>query len=103
MGIAVVNTRAAIEALLRVPSGFVRTPKEGSGRRRADYRALVGVAPLLEVAAAVTAVWTLDAALAVGRHSAVPFLALYAAAFSYVFLASVTSAFKSALGVPSGE
>lgn len=103
MGIAVVNTRAAAEAFLRVPSGFVRTPKEGSGRRRADYRALVGMAPLLEVGAAVTAAWTLQAALTAGHYSAVPFLVLYVAAFSYVFLASVTSAFRSALGVARTE
>jgi len=103
MGVAVVSSRAAVEAFLGVDSGFVRTPKEGSGRRLADYRALVGVAPVFEVVALVTAVWTLNAAAAAGRYTAMPFLVLYVAAFGYVALASVAMALRSALGATSTE
>ena len=103
MGIAVVSSRAAFEALLRVPSEFVRTPKEGSGRRLADYRAVMGVAPLLEVGAAAMAVWTLRGALESGRYGAVPFLTLYVAAFIYVVLGSLATAARSILGAARGR
>jgi cellulose synthase/poly-beta-1,6-N-acetylglucosamine synthase-like glycosyltransferase len=103
MGIAVVSSRAALETLFGVRSGFVRTPKEGSGRRLADYRAVMGIAPALEWAAALAALWTLHGAISSGRYSAVPFLCLYVVAFGYVGLVSLTTAFRSALGVTSGR
>lgn len=103
MGIAVVSSRAAAEAFLRVPSGFVRTPKEGSGRRLADYRAVMGVAPLLEVGAAGIALWTLRGALESGRYGAVPLLTLYAVAFSYVVLGSFVTAVRSILDAARGR
>lgn len=103
MGIAVVSSRAALEALLRVPSEFVRTPKEGSGRRLADYRAVMGVAPLLELGAAALSVWTLRGALESGRYGAIPFLTLYAAAFIYVVLGSLLTAARSIIGAARGR
>ena len=99
-GIAVVGSRAVGEALFRVRSGFVRTPKRGEGPARADYRAAVGITPLVELGVIAVACYALVGALQAGRFSAIPFLALYAAAFGFVFVNSLASAFRS-LQVPA--
>lgn len=102
-GIAVVGSRAVGEALFRVRSGFVRTPKRGEGPARAEYRAVVGMTPLVELGAVAVACYALVGALHAGRFSAVPFLALYAAAFGFVFVHSLASAFRSLRAVTSGR
>jgi cellulose synthase/poly-beta-1,6-N-acetylglucosamine synthase-like glycosyltransferase len=102
-GVAVVCTRAVIEALLRISSGFVRTPKRGDGPAKAHYRAVVGLTPLLEFGVIVLAGYTAVGALQAGRLTAIPFLTLYAAAFGFVFVSSLVSAFRSLQAPASGR
>jgi len=102
-GIAVVCTRAVVEALFRVSSGFVRTPKRGDGPAKAHYRAVVGLTPLLEFGVIVLAGYTAVGALQAGRLTAIPFLTLYAAAFGFVFVSSLVSAFRSLRAPASGR
>jgi len=89
IGVAVVGTRAFVEVILGVRSGFVRTPKQGEGSRAADYRTLRGAMPLLELALAAVAAYTVTAALHAGRPTAVPFLLLYLAGFGSVGVISL--------------
>lgn len=77
MGLAVSNTRAAAEALLRRRSPFVRTPK---GRSYAPAAAV----PLGEVVLAAYCTAGLCVLLAVGAWTAVPFQLLFMAGFGFV-------------------
>lgn len=79
MGLAVSNTRAAAEALLRRRSPFVRTPK---GR---SYAPSVRI-PLGEVVLAAYCTAGLGVLLAVGAWAAVPFQLLFTAGFGFVGL-----------------
>jgi cellulose synthase/poly-beta-1,6-N-acetylglucosamine synthase-like glycosyltransferase len=88
-GIAVSNTRAVLEALLRIDSEFVRTPKASltdGQRARADvgYRIPIDALCLVEAALAL---WSaVGVAVYVQRGSWLigPFLALNAASFAWV-------------------
>lgn len=98
-GIAVSNTRAVVEALLRIPSGFVRTPKSNStGERqrppRSRYR--LGADPLFvaELAMSAWAAWGLWLYVQQGRWLIGPFLALYACGFAWVGLLSALDALR---------
>lgn len=51
-GICISNTRAVLEALLGVKSGFIRTPKKGS-REVKQYRTRIDWVPLAELTAAI--------------------------------------------------
>ena len=91
-GVAVSNTRAVLEALLGVPSGFVRTPKrrlEGRQRARDGYRLPFDSHWLLEGLLAAWAAWGVVAHLAPGRWWPGPFLTLNALGLGLV--AAVTA------------
>jgi cellulose synthase/poly-beta-1,6-N-acetylglucosamine synthase-like glycosyltransferase len=94
-GIAVVGARAVAEALLRVRSGFVRTPKQGEGAPRANYRAAIGLTPLAEAGVVALAGYTVIGAIEAGRPAAIPFLLVYAGGFSFVLGHSLASALRS--------
>ena len=96
VGLAVSNTLAVLEALTGRVSGFVRTPKYGSGTKRqrpklsAAKLRVVGVELTLGLAMAGSAV----AALAAGTSGvAVPFLTVFAAGYLYIGLASLRDAY----------
>lgn len=79
-GMAVSNSRAVLEALLRIPSGFVRTPKRGFRIQR-PYPTASGRVYGLELALGV---WCLlgTALYVASRHYLVgPFMLVYAAGF----------------------
>ncbi len=85
-GIALNNTQAALQALLRRPSGFARTPKfrleGGQGRwERSDYRLSVDWTVVGEVLLSLYALLTMAVAWRSGNGYALPFLALYAVGF----------------------
>lgn len=91
IGLAVSNAKAVIEALLGLDSPFVRTPKAGtagvSRRRYAAARTfLVPAVELLLAAHFLRCAWL---AAGVANWKSVPFLALFAAAFAWVGLASL--------------
>jgi cellulose synthase/poly-beta-1,6-N-acetylglucosamine synthase-like glycosyltransferase len=88
LGMAVNQTRAVFEALAGQSSGFVRTPKSGSagsGGYRATLHWTVGV----ELALACWFLGGLILASAMGRWTALPFLALFGAGFAWVGLQSL--------------
>jgi cellulose synthase/poly-beta-1,6-N-acetylglucosamine synthase-like glycosyltransferase len=88
-GIAVNNTRAVLEALLGIRTGFVRTPKWAI-RRRADsptgkrYRSGLKPTAFIEIAIGLYCLTALVMFLSVGVFSIGPFLLLYASAFLVV-------------------
>ena len=83
VGVCISNTRAVLEALFRVPSGFVRTPKSG-GKTLATYRARGSWLPALEIAASFYTAWTFACFLDTGQTWLLPFMALYAGGFCVV-------------------
>ncbi len=93
-GIAVSNARAVFEALLRIDSGFVRTPKRNltnASTRGASsgYRLPVDAVFVMEAAIALYSAWGVTVYVQSGRYLIGPFLALYAASFGYVALLSM--------------
>ncbi len=93
-GIAVSNTRAVAEALLGVPSGFVRTPKRNvvtqrSGSSGGGYRLPVDSLFVLEASLALYAGWGLALYLERDKYLIGPFLALYAVGFACVAVLSI--------------
>jgi hypothetical protein len=87
-GLAISNSRAIWEALIRRPSAFERTPKRGDGSIlpvKSTGSVLSGVPELLVAALSVGVVITYDAWYS-------PFLALTVAGLTIVGGASFTSA-----------
>jgi cellulose synthase/poly-beta-1,6-N-acetylglucosamine synthase-like glycosyltransferase len=102
-GIAVSNARAVIEALLGVPSGFVRTPKASltDGERPPTeahlYHQATDPIVLLEGALALYSAWGLSIYLGRGRYLIGPFLALYTLSFAWVALLSLRQRIRRGL------
>jgi len=107
-GIAVSNSRAVLEALLGVQSGFVRTPKASltdddapavgpaSGTANA-YRLNGDLVFAIEALLAVYSGWGLSIYLERGRYLIGPFLALYTLGFAWVALLSLRERFRRRL------
>ncbi|MBS0660258.1 MAG: glycosyltransferase family 2 protein [Verrucomicrobia bacterium] len=100
IGLALSNAKAVIEALLGLESPFVRTPKTGTGeapkpRRYAAARTIL--LPLAELLLALHFARYTWLAIGVENWKAVPFLALFAAAFAWVGLASLWPLLAAAL------
>ena len=94
IGLTVNNTRAVVEALMRKPSEFTRTPKyriegqhdEWIGKK---YRQNLLVQPFVELALGVYFTATVFYALSNGIYGTVPFLMLFQVGFLYTGLLSV--------------
>jgi len=82
-GICISNTRAVFEAFLGIRSGFIRTPKRGTGVAK-DYRPVANRIPLLEILTGIYCAVTIAIYARSGNYAIIPFLALYAAGFSLV-------------------
>ncbi len=82
-GICISNTRAVLEAILGIKSGFIRTPKRGTVVSK-SYRPVADRVPLLEIAAGLYCMITLVVYARSGNFAIVPFLSLYVAGFSLV-------------------
>jgi hypothetical protein len=93
-GIAVNNTRAVLEALFGMQSGFVRTPKYGI-RRRQDtwndkkYTIPINPVSMVELMLAVYSLTGLLMFLGLSRFLVSPFLLIYTIGFFYVFAMTV--------------
>jgi len=87
-GICLSNTRAVLEAVFGVKSGFVRTPKSGSTSAK-TYRARPSAVPLLEIAAGIYCATSLGFLLRAGHFGVAPFLILYTAGFLLVGISSL--------------
>jgi hypothetical protein len=94
IGLAVNNTKAVFEALLRKESEFARTPKyriegqtdEWIGKK---YRQAFVVQPMIEMALGLYFTATVFYALANGIYGTVPFLLLFQIGFLYMGLTSI--------------
>jgi cellulose synthase/poly-beta-1,6-N-acetylglucosamine synthase-like glycosyltransferase len=82
-GICISNTRAVLEAFLGIKSGFVRTPKRGTGTAK-NYRPVADHVPLLEIAAGIYCAISLVIYAHSGNFAILPFLLLYVVGFSLV-------------------
>lgn len=94
-GICLSNTRAVLEAVLGVKSGFIRTPKSGSSRAK-SYRAKPNAIPLLEITAGLYCILSLALFLRAGHFGIAPFLLLYVAGFLTVGISSLREQLRPA-------
>jgi cellulose synthase/poly-beta-1,6-N-acetylglucosamine synthase-like glycosyltransferase len=85
VGLAVSNTRAVLEALLGVPSGFVRTPKRGE-RELKHYGLAFSPLALMEIFLGLWCAAAFGIYLAAGKYLVGPFLAIYTAGYLFVGL-----------------
>ena len=93
-GIAVNNTKAVLEAIFNVESGFVRTPKYGIKKRQDNWRGKHYSIPLnaisiLEFLLGLYSLAGLLMFLFFSKYLVSPFLLIYTSGFFYVFFLSV--------------
>jgi len=93
-GIAVNNTKAVIEALLNIESGFIRTPKYGIKKREDRWQGMKYSIPLnfvavLEFLLGVYSLTGLVLFLLFSKYLVSPFLLIYTAGFFFVCFLSV--------------
>ncbi|QTN31345.1 glycosyltransferase [Akkermansiaceae bacterium] len=93
-GICISNTRAVLEAILGIRSGFVRTPKRGENTSN-NYAPSASLVPLLEISAAAYCALTLVIYARHGEFGILPFLTLYAAGFALVGICSLREQFDA--------
>ncbi|WP_411827746.1 glycosyltransferase [Luteolibacter sp. AS25] len=87
-GICISNTRAVLEAILGIKSGFVRTPKRGSKVTK-SYNPVASVIPILEIAAALYCILSVYIYYRHGSYGIIPFLTLYIGGFGLVGISSL--------------
>jgi len=87
-GLAVSNTKAVMEALLRKKSEFIRTPKKGNILKK-NYRTSTSAFFILEIFIGIWCFSGIIAHAGAGHHILRPFLFLYAAGFIYVGFLSI--------------
>ena len=97
-GIAVNNTRAVLEALFDVKSGFVRTPKYGIKDRRdrwkdKHYSIPLNATSILEFILGLYSLTGLFLFLFFSKYLVSPFLMIYTAGFFSVFFLSIKQGF----------
>jgi hypothetical protein len=93
-GIAVNNTKAVLEALLNIESGFIRTPKYGIKSRGQPWKGMKYSIPLtpvsaLELLLGIYSLTGLIMFLLFSKYLVSPFLLIYTSGFFYVFFLSV--------------
>lgn len=93
-GIAVNNTKAVLEALLNLESGFVRTPKYGINQKKDQWKNKRYSIPLtsvsiLEFFLGLYSLASLMMFLFFSKYLVSPFLLIYTSGFFYVFFLSV--------------
>ena len=97
-GIAVNNTKAVLEALFNIKSGFIRTPKYGIRRKGENWKNKRYAIPLnavsiLEFFLGLYSLSGLLMFLFFSKYLVSPFLLIYTAGFFYVFFLSVKHGF----------
>jgi cellulose synthase/poly-beta-1,6-N-acetylglucosamine synthase-like glycosyltransferase len=93
-GIAINNTKAVLEALFNIRSGFVRTPKYGIKKpqdtwRGKHYSIPLNAISILEFVLGLYSLSGLLMFLLFSKYLVSPFLLIYTAGFFYVFFLSV--------------
>lgn len=97
-GIAVNNTKAVLEALFNIKSGFIRTPKygirsKGESWKNKHYGIPLNSVTILEFFMGLYSLTGLLMFLLFSKYLVSPFLLIYTAGFFYVFLLSVKHGF----------
>ena len=97
-GIAVNNTKAVLEALFDIKSGFIRTPKYGIQKKGENWKNKRYAIPLnaisiLELCLGLYSLCGLLMFLFFSKYLVSPFLLIYTAGFFYVFFLSVKHGF----------
>ena len=97
-GIAVNNTKAVLEALFDVKSGFIRTPKYGIRQRgeywkNKRYAIPLNAVSILELFLGLYSLTGLLMFLFFSKYLVSPFLLIYTSGFFYVFFLSVKHGF----------
>lgn len=85
VGIAISNTRAVLEALLGIESGFIRTPKNGD-RALKQYTVKMPILPLLEIMLSLYCWYSVARFFPLNKWFVAPFLVIYAIGFGYIGL-----------------
>jgi cellulose synthase/poly-beta-1,6-N-acetylglucosamine synthase-like glycosyltransferase len=93
VGIALSNTRAVAEAVLKIKSGFVRTPKYGYLKKN-QYRVNTPVLPLFEILLGLYCLFSLHYYFAAEKYLVGPFLLIYACGFLLVGIRSLKESFQ---------
>ena len=93
-GICISNTRAVLEAILGIKSGFIRTPKRGAKPAK-KYATSASLIPILEILAALYCAATLIIYARNGEFGILPFLSLYVVGFALVGLSSLREQFDA--------
>ncbi|MGD0014202.1 MAG: glycosyltransferase [Bryobacteraceae bacterium] len=99
VGLTVINTRAVLEALLGVRTGFVRTPKYAveKGRERlrtVNYRRRSGLLPFIEIAIGTYFLLMCGFAIDVNNFFCLPFLVLFVAGYYWAGFAALVQEFR---------
>jgi cellulose synthase/poly-beta-1,6-N-acetylglucosamine synthase-like glycosyltransferase len=96
IGLAFSNARAVLEALFKVQSSFVRTPKYNVENRRDNwlkaamkYRRKKGLLPLLELAFALYFVFAVYYAVRSNIYATIPFLLIFLLGYGYMAVMSL--------------
>lgn len=102
VALTVINTRAVLEALLGVKSGFVRTPKYalGSGQTRIEtmkYRRKSGILPFLEIAVGTYFLGMTAFAIDVYNFFSIPFLLLFVAGYYWAGFGTLIQEYRDRL------
>jgi cellulose synthase/poly-beta-1,6-N-acetylglucosamine synthase-like glycosyltransferase len=102
VGLAVINTRAVMEALLGIRTGFVRTAKYAIGRdkmrpRDTKYRRKSGWLPFIEIAIGGYFLFMMAWAIDTYNFFALPFLALFVAGYWWAAFATLWQEFQGRL------
>ena len=97
-GIAVNNTKAVLEALFNIKSGFIRTPKygirqKGENWKNKRYAIPLNAVSILELFLGLYSLTGLLMFLFFSKYLVSPFLLIYTSGFFYVFFLSVKHGF----------
>src|SRR5271168_1402926 len=98
------NTKAVLEALLGIQSGFVRTPKYAIGgensktkRENQQYRRRSGWLPYAELAMGAWFVYMIEFAIETWNFPAIPFLALFVAGYWWAGFSTLWQEYQNKL------
>ncbi|MCP3927346.1 MAG: glycosyltransferase [Desulfobacterales bacterium] len=92
-GIALSNTRAVYEAIIKKKSGFIRTPKKGDINKK-SYKVQLPVSALLEILLGAYCSVSFLAYISHEKYLVGPFLAIYAVGFLYTGFLTIFHQFK---------
>jgi len=102
VGLAVINTRAVLEALLGIKSGFVRTAKYAISGGQAlvedtQYRRKSGWLPFIEIGIGTYFLYTIYWAINSLNYMALPFLALFVSGYYWAAFATLYQEYRMRL------